>query len=315
MTSKHPIVVTGMPRAGTSWVGKILEASGQVVYVNEPMNPRHPPGHSPGVLNASVAHRYEYICAENEAQWLQPFRDTTALRYHFLAEIRANHRPYDVARMLKYGSAFTIGRLKGRRAMLNDPFALMSVPWLVERLGCTAIVLVRDPVALVGSWRALGYQADLDDLLDQPALMRDYLEPYADDLQRMEGSDDGIGRICTLWRALYGAVSQMRESAEVVVFRYEDLVRSPHEQFRQMYADCEVPWAKRSQQLLDASTRDGGGRGGHSFKGLSKTAYRAMGATTALGSYRSRLTEAEIERVNVETADIRELFYPEPGVC
>jgi hypothetical protein len=36
-------------------VGKMLEASGALVYVNEPLNPQHPPGRSPGVLRADVS--------------------------------------------------------------------------------------------------------------------------------------------------------------------------------------------------------------------------------------------------------------------
>ena len=59
--SSVPLLVTGLPRSGTSWTGKMLEASGQVVYVNEPLNPRRPPGRSPGVLNASVTHRFQKI--------------------------------------------------------------------------------------------------------------------------------------------------------------------------------------------------------------------------------------------------------------
>jgi hypothetical protein len=34
-----PILVTGMPRTATSWVGKMLEAGGALVYVSEPLNP------------------------------------------------------------------------------------------------------------------------------------------------------------------------------------------------------------------------------------------------------------------------------------
>ena len=75
------VLVTGIPRAGTSWVGRMLDASGRYVYINEPMSPHHPPGGSPGVLRARVPHRFQYICAANEAEYLEPFRDTLALRY------------------------------------------------------------------------------------------------------------------------------------------------------------------------------------------------------------------------------------------
>src|SRR5690606_37762519 len=117
-----PVLVTGLPRSGTSWVGKMLAAGGGLVYVNEPLNPQRPPGRSPGVLDATVTHRFQYICRDNEHEWLRAFTDTVALRYRFRAELRRNRAPSDLARMIKYGSAFTVGRLTGRRALLDDPF-------------------------------------------------------------------------------------------------------------------------------------------------------------------------------------------------
>ena len=77
-----PLLVTGMPRTATSWVGKMLEASGALVYVNEPLNPQHPPGRSSGVLGADVEHAFQYITEENERVWLPAFRDTVRLRFH-----------------------------------------------------------------------------------------------------------------------------------------------------------------------------------------------------------------------------------------
>jgi hypothetical protein len=309
MTSRRPVVVTGMPRSGTSWVGKILQASRQLVYVNEPMNPQHPPGHSPGVLNARIAHRYQYICADNESPWIPAFADTVALRYQFLAELAANRRPYDLGRMVKYGTTFTLGRLTSKRALIDDPFALLSVPWLVDRFESDAIILVRDPVAIAGSWHALGYVADMHDLLNQPTLLRDYLTPYEADLRRMHNSDDTIGRLCTLWRALHGAVAAMQKRDGVFIYRYEDIVRAPQLEFRRMYSDCNLSWNERTKQWIAASTSADGKTGAHPFKGLSKTAYRPMTADTALNSSRTRLTKAEIARVRDETADVRALFY------
>jgi hypothetical protein len=127
MTAAVPtggLLVTGLPRSGTSWVGKMLEASGEVVYVNEPMNPQHPPGHSPGVLDATVTHRFQYIDEADDEQWRRAFEKTLGLRYGFRAELRQNRSGYDLARMAKYGTSFTTGRLRGRRAMLDDPFAI-----------------------------------------------------------------------------------------------------------------------------------------------------------------------------------------------
>jgi hypothetical protein len=44
-----PILVTGMARAGTSWISQMLRASGGFVHFNEPFNAKHPPGRSPAL--------------------------------------------------------------------------------------------------------------------------------------------------------------------------------------------------------------------------------------------------------------------------
>ena len=142
----------------------MLEASGEVVYVNEPLNPQHPPGRSPGVLDAEVTHRFQYICPDNDQLWARAFADTIQLRYHVVAELRRNHGPYDLARMAKYSAAFTRGRLRGRRALIDDPYAVLSARWFAERLDADVVVLMPSRCR---SWAAgaPGWKVDFQELL------------------------------------------------------------------------------------------------------------------------------------------------------
>ena len=39
-----PILVTGSHRSGTTWVGKMLAATGSVGYIHEPFNLKNRPG-------------------------------------------------------------------------------------------------------------------------------------------------------------------------------------------------------------------------------------------------------------------------------
>jgi len=48
--SKSPILVTGMHRSGTTWVGRMLAASREAVYFHEPLNPDC----SPALLRRSL---------------------------------------------------------------------------------------------------------------------------------------------------------------------------------------------------------------------------------------------------------------------
>jgi Sulfotransferase family len=310
-----PILVTGMPRTATSWVGKMLEASGALVYVNEPLNPQHPPGRSPGVLRAEVEHAFQYIGEHNEDVWLPAFRDTVRLRFHPLAEVRRNHRPYDLARAVNYTAGFALGRLRRRRALLDDPYAVFAAPWLARRVGCRVVVTVRDPVATVSSWRRLGWTPRLAELLAQPALVRDRLGRFRPELEAaLAGGDgDGVGPASLLWRVIYATVAAYREEIQgLEVVRHEDLSADPVPAFAALYGRVGLPFGPGAERAIRAATEAGSGGGAMRWSvsagGVSKTAARRLDSKANLKVWRERLTDAEAARVRELTADVAPLF-------
>jgi hypothetical protein len=313
--ARRPILVTGLPRSGTSWVGKMLQAGQDLVYVNEPLNPQHPPGRSPGVLNAEVSHRFQYICTDNGDHWAQAFADTLRLRYRPIAELRRNHRPYDVARMVKYATAFSAGRLLHRRALLDDPFAVLSSAWFAERLGCQVVVCMRHPVTFIGSRQRLGWKVDLHALLGQPLLVRDLLGPYAEEMRALADSSDSIAKAALLWRMTYTVLGDIaaRLPQLVALRRYEDLARDPLPTFRDLYDLCGLSWSLRAEQRIVAGTT-GRERTAKSHVwsvrgGVSRTAFRAMDSRAALVTYRDRLSPEEISRVRGLTEEVAARYY------
>jgi Sulfotransferase family len=313
MPSPQGIVVTGLPRSGTSWIGKMLVAGGKVIYVNEPLNPRHPPGRSPGVLNAEVSHRYQYICADNDERWTVAFNDMLRLRYHLAAELRRNHAPYDLAVAMKYAKDFTVGRFRHHRVLIDDPFAVMSAAWFARRLGCRVVVSVRHPVSYVGSWRRLGWKGRLDDLIQQPLLMRDLLAPYEEELRAAAGSTDPVAKAAVLWRVTYAALGDLdaREPGLLAIRRYEDLARDPESGFRELYATCGLTWSERARKrIIWATTDHGKTKAERTWTGvLSRTAYRPMDSRSSLGSFRDRLSQQEIDQIREITDTVAARYY------
>ncbi|MER7362248.1 sulfotransferase [Nonomuraea wenchangensis] len=293
--SAAPVLVTGLPRSGTSWAGKMLAAGGGLVYVNEPLNPQHPPGRCPGVLAAEVTHRFQYICDDNDEVWLPAFRDTVALRYRWGAELRANHRPYDLARLLRYGTAFAAGRLTGRRALLDDPFAVLSAGWFARRLGSRVIALVREPVSFVASWRRLGWRADLRDLLGQPLLVRDHPE-----LAALDPAADGLAAIAALWRVTRTILAG---TPGILVVSYESLAADPLTGFRDLYDHAGLPWTpSAARRVHRACTGPSSASGAFRWSGLSRTAYRRMDSRQALATAARGLSQEDAARVRALTA-------------
>ena len=289
-TGGPPLLVTGMPRTATSWVGKMLEASGALVYVNEPLNPQHPPGRSPGVLRADIDHAFQYISDHNEQVWLPAFRDTVALRFHPLAEVRRNHAPYDLLRAVKYTAGFALGRLRGRRALLDDPYAVFAAPWLARRVGCRVVVTVRDPVATVSSWRRLGWTPRLAELLAQPALVRDRLQRFVPELEAgLLSNGDGVGPASLLWRVIYGTVAAYRsEIGGLEVVRHEDLSADPVPAFAAPYDRLGLPFGPEAEQAIVTATTAGSDDRSHrwsiSAHGVFKTAARTAVPTCRCGA-------------------------------
>lgn len=309
------LLVTGLPRSGTSWVGKMLEASGRLVYVNEPMNPSHPPGRSPGVLDASVEHYFHYICDDNADPWRAAFTDTLGLRYRLGRELATNRRPYDLARAARYATLFAAGRLRRHGALLDDPYALFSAGWLARTYDIPAVVLIREPVAFVGAWRAHHWTVDSGELLSQPLLMRDHLEPSRDELTDVAGSSDWLASTAALWNATYRAVDKLvRTDDRLHLVRYEDLVADPVGGFRDLYARVGLAWSPAASRRIVAATTTPDNAPTKRFRwslrdGLSKTAYRPMSSASALDSYRARLTDDEIQRTRDLTEAVRASIY------
>lgn len=294
----------------------MVEASGAVVYVNEPTNPSHPPGRSPGVFNAEVDCRFQYICADNEERWVTAFTDTLRLRYHLLAELRCNHAAYDLAKAAKYSTYFTVGRMRGRRAVIHDPFSTFAAAWLAQRMGCAVIISVRHPLSLVGSWRRRGWKANLHDLLGQPLLMRDLLGPYEDDLRAIADSDDQVAKVATLWRVTYDLMGDLdeRQPGLLHIKRYEDLATNPEAGFRDLYGICGLSWTERARKRIKWATTDHGKPEDRLYSwvlrgGVSRTAFRPMDSRSSLDTFRSWLSKEDIEKVHEITGNVAARYY------
>jgi hypothetical protein len=304
-SSPHPILVSGAHRTGTTWVGKMLAAGSETAYISEPLNVLH----RPGVLRVPVKHWYTYICADNEAAFLPALGETLSLRYGLLREMTSLRSTKDAGRMLRDAGIFYSGKLRGARPLLKDPFAVFSTEWFARRLDCEAVITVRHPAAFASSLKRLGWSFDFGDLLAQPLLMRDWLEPLRGQMEAMlRTPDDVIGQAALLWRAVYSAVLQMRmDVPQIKLVRHEDLSLDPVGGFRGLYGELGLPFtAQVEQTILSSSSSENPGE-------LSKRKVHTvrLDSRANLHNWKHRLEKDEITRVRVLTEDVASAYYPE----
>jgi hypothetical protein len=181
------------------------------------------------------------------------------------------------------------------------------------------VVVVRDPAAMLASWKRLGWTTDLDELLGQPDLVRDWLAPYRAELEAVAATPGDLpGRVGMLWRMLHlVAAEHERRHAGVRVVRYEDLAADPEAGFGDLYAWLGLEFGDRARRAVTRSTTGGARRRAHHWSlsrgGLSKTGYRPMDSRANLTAWRRQLEPDEVDRVRAVTAEVAGRWYPTPA--
>ncbi len=302
---KAPILVTGMHRSGTTWVGKTLAADPrQVGYISEPLNRLH----RPGVMRAAVSYWYPYIHTGNERRFLRPVQEMLGFRYHLGREILSLRSRKDVGRMLRDAGIFVRARLFGARPLLKDPFAIFSLPWFAQRFHARIAVTVRHPAAVVSSLKRLQWRFEVEDLLAQPALMQGPLQPFRRELQAVvEEEADLITRGALLWKVVYAVVRGYREADTfpLQLVRHEELALAPMDGFRALYATMGLRYTPRVQAYIRQST----GAENPTEAGPENVFAVHLDSRASLKNWRKRLTPHEVRRIREITEPVASTYY------
>jgi hypothetical protein len=282
----------------------MLSLRRDVTYLGEPLNP-----YIPGpLLSLERKYQYTYICEENGNEYLQAFEDLTSFSYPLVHEVRAAGSATNVLRVGKRAALFGSARIRGARALVKDPFAFFSAPWLERRLGFRVVVLVRHPGAVADSLKRLGWSFDFRHLLEQPLLMRDLLAPWEEEMRDQIGTEDIVAQSSLLWKIVYANAARFRSEHNTFVFvRHEDLAEAPVAGFAALYDELGLEFDSRVARTIEEFTDERNPRAQRS--GEAK-AVRLHSRSAAAG-WRQRLSPAEGDRVRHITDGIVGLFYPE----
>ena len=301
----HPILVTGSTRSGTTWVGRMLCASGEAGYLNEPFNPIY----HPGWVADPLPSWHLYVTSENEAGYREIFDRVVRLRYPIAGNLRYVRDTRLAARFVRDAGRSVLYRWRGVRPLFKDPFAVFSAPWLEERYATQIVVMVRHPAGVISSVKRLGWGRGLGAWTRQPLLMRELLAPYADGIEALARDPDGmdaVDRGILVWNAIYSVVRRYRDEHPGWRFvRYEDAAGSPAETFRMLYGWLGLRWddgvGDRIRSYSDASNPAGTDASDpHRIK---------LNSRAASGTWHQRLTAGEIERIREGTRDLWPAFY------
>jgi hypothetical protein len=302
-TKRHPILVTGSPRCGTTWVGKVIAASPSVGYIAEPFNLLCRPGR----CAAHFPYWFYYICEENEEQYFHHIQRTLGFQYQVLEELKVTRTPRDVARMVRDFWQFQFYRIRRCRPLLRDPQAFFSAEWLARRFSCEVVVVIRQPAAFVASFKSLHWEHPFDHFLKQPLLMRDHLYPFEDEIRKFaERKQAVVDQAILLWRLIHSVILRYQKTHPEWTFaRHRDVSIDPIDEFRRIFERVDLPYGTREEihtrRLCMAEPKQKGYAWNEVVRNSSQN----------LDLWRTRLTGDEMQRVGEKCFDLAREFYSE----
>lgn len=267
------VLIAGVPRSGTTWLGQVLGHVQDARYVHEPDNHLVRPeawrakrglGSYPALRPGQDAPEYEHLWAAAFAGGPRPSLFGAGARIVHRLVPRAEKR---ALRKDASGFAANVARLAGTLAerqtepqaaktvIVKSVFCARSLEWLADRFAPSVVVIRRHPFAVVASWSDLGWSNFLD--RDRGAV-RDCVEVVGGPPPSPEASwiDRAAWHFGFLSSVLDRAIARHPEWWEV---RHEMLCGDPEPGFRRLCLALGLEWTVAAEQFLAASNRPGRG--------------------------------------------------------
>lgn len=229
---EHPVLVTGLPRSGTTWVGKVLAESPGAIYMHEPFN-----GDSGWAHFIPTPAKFLYLDPNEPSLYDRCARSLTQL------EIWAKEYPTHFERAsydrIVGAAAETDGPV---RPILKDPIALLSADWLADRHGCRVAMLLRHPTHVVQSLTRLQWPRTMDFMTDQPRARERFLRVGEFETVQVTKEMNLAERASVLVRTLLLVTrTSIQSHPEWTVVNYEDLVNDPVAGFGAVFDQFGLP--------------------------------------------------------------------------
>lgn len=265
--ARNPILVTGVPRSGTTWMARTLaSAPGTALAGREPMNPR---GRQYGLGNTL----HEWVRLEN------PSPRQTKL-------IRSAYRGTNPMVLSRYGKRQWSAPLPWTRMIVKDPFAMLSIPAIISITNARPILIYRHPGAVLSSFRRMGWTANLEEIRTVIPVNRH----GAREINHSDSGADDVSNTAHFWASLNRqALADLAHVDGALVVSHEEIATGGDTALKQLFDLCALPWKARPQDRT---------------KALPSTAAQSMDPSALHNLNRPSAQVAESWRKDVSKAEI-----------
>ena len=299
MISDKPILITGSPRSGTSWVGRIIGHVPFIRYIHEPFNISTNPCHC-GVkfnywfyyLSSSNLHEFE----EHLKHVMYPAYSRAGL-LNLITGIVQSRR---IRPLSKYLQAY-----RSHRVLVKDPIALFSADTLENRFDMDVLVLIRHPAAIVSSYKALNWTHPFSHFLHQPELMEEHLAPFQAEVEDFVKNEyDIIDQAALLWKLIhYMIIKYQKTHPDWVFVRHEDLASTPIECYRNIFNRLELPFSEHTRSMIEAHSVQA------QLSDITRPYTIKQNSSQVISKWKKYLTPGEVMRIRKRVEEVSSHFF------
>jgi len=249
MKSKRLILVTGMPRSGTTAVGEVLGKAAGTAVLHEPLN------YLVGLND--VRHYFAFpgggeVSAASFDQWVEDMR---ALRLRYKPGLFPREK--GLRRLTKQiigGRAVNSYRrckwTPGLDTLIwKDPFAALAAGYLHERHGLQVVVTLRSPWAVAASFKRMGWAFDLDEIMTR--LRSAGRGDYSFDDGLWIRSNEPVANAALLWFLVYSSLEDLLTQEDGLIgLSLDELIRYPTTVYAELFDRLGLAWTDPIAQAV-----------------------------------------------------------------
>jgi hypothetical protein len=278
------VLVVGVPRSGTTWVGTVLARSAGASYLGEPDNhlrfayalraklragERQYPVLAPDQEDGRVDELrvlWENAFSEERRRGIAELRGRSANRLVELAggrpimRLLAGSRSSPLLRMAVALARPERPKASAASVVVKSVYASLCAEWVQERQGPWVVAVIRHPRNVISSWVELGWMnpagPDPIETAFPPVIAEDLAALYQAPVQATSRLARSTWLVAALTCALEDAC---RRNPHWVRVEHEELCVQPLEGFMAMAAAAGLPWSEVGDERLEETNRPGEG--------------------------------------------------------
>lgn len=186
--SVRPLLIVGSGRSGTTWLADELSTQLNSTTIFEPLHAGRVPDVPGWGVRSGVPGKYiapDSLDEEFQTFFERLFSGHISNRWTRqdwrLVPRWTKHAPFLGRVAYSMAAQYAdLRRTRSDRRLVKLIKANLLTGWLAENFDLDILYVIRHPCQVVGSRMRKGWQCHLDDILAQPALMSDFVEPHSD---------------------------------------------------------------------------------------------------------------------------------------